>query len=80
MVQHYDEVKTQPPIWDRKYLTGDWGGGRAKLARDGVTIGSSYVADILGNPIGGNLHASDSDHHPVLKIVHPVVECGVGHH
>ena len=34
----------------------------------------------FGNPIGGNLHASDSDHHPVLKIVHPVVECGVGHH
>lgn len=39
--------------WDRPYLTHDWKGGRSKLARDGVTIGMSYVADILGNPIGG---------------------------
>lgn len=56
MVDHYK----QPPHkinalswWDRPYLTGDWNGGRSKLARDGVTISSSYVADILGNPIGG---------------------------
>ena len=40
-------------FWDRKYLTGDWGdGGRSKLARDGATIGMSYVAYILGNPYG----------------------------
>lgn len=56
MVEHYSEMKKQPGIWERKYMTGDWGGGRSKLARDGVTIGSSYVADILGNPVGGNAH------------------------
>ncbi len=40
-------------LWDRQYLTGDWEGGRTKLANDGVTISSSYVADVLGNPCGG---------------------------
>lgn len=53
MTKHFHKLEKQLPIWDRKYLTGDWGGGRKKLARDGVTIGSTYVADILGNPIGG---------------------------
>ena len=48
-----DNMQSQD-FWERKYLTGDWGdGGRSKLARDGVTIGMSYVADILGNPYGG---------------------------
>ncbi|MCB1109719.1 MAG: carbohydrate porin [Chlamydiia bacterium] len=53
MVEHL--TPEPPPLswWDRPYLTGDWNGGRSKLARDGVTIGMSYVADILGNPIGG---------------------------
>lgn len=52
MIEHY---QNPPEVswWDRKYLTGDWKGGRKKLADDGVTVGSSYVADILGNPIGG---------------------------
>lgn len=54
MVEHYGTQKKELSWWDRKYLSGDWGGGRQKLARDGVTISSSYVADILGNPVGGN--------------------------
>ena len=57
--RHQEMTETlQPEVtelswWDRPYLTGDWNGGRSKLARDGVTVGMSYVADILGNPIGG---------------------------
>ena len=39
--------------WDRPYLTGDWSGGRSKLARDGVTVGLSYVTDMAANLAGG---------------------------
>lgn len=53
MVDYYTPKSPDTSWWDRDYLTGDWKGGRSKLARDGVTIGMSYVADILGNPIGG---------------------------
>ncbi|MCP5489873.1 MAG: hypothetical protein H7A42_02005 [Chlamydiales bacterium] len=24
MVEHYEKMKTQPGIWERKYMTGDW--------------------------------------------------------
>lgn len=53
MIEHYSSPDPDLSWWDRPYLTGDWGGGRSKLARDGVTVGMSYVSDILGNPIGG---------------------------
>ena len=53
MKEHLDNAEREGSFWERAYLTGDWNGGRSKLARDGVTISSSYVADILGNPVGG---------------------------
>ena len=41
----------------RKYLLGDWGGERTKLANKGVTFDFHYIADFLGNPTGGNTSA-----------------------
>jgi len=43
------------PGHDRKYLTGDWFGVRDTLAGKGITATGSYVADFLGNPIGGRV-------------------------
>lgn len=40
-------------VWNRKYFFGDWLGLRSCLAENGVTVGLNYVADILGNPVGG---------------------------
>lgn len=53
MIQHYGSPSEEMSWWERPYLTGDWKGGRSKLSNDGVTIGSSFVTDIMGNPIGG---------------------------
>ncbi len=35
------------------YLTGDWGGFRAKLVDMGITPKANYYMTVLGNPIGG---------------------------
>lgn len=35
------------------HLTGNWGGMRDRLEESGVTLSSSYTADVLGNPSGG---------------------------
>lgn len=40
-------------FWNRRYMTGDWGGLRHKMADVGITIGSSYVTDLLANVAGG---------------------------
>jgi porin len=53
MQDHLKHKEEPSSFWERQYFTGDWGGKRARLAENGVTIGSSYVADILGNPVGG---------------------------
>ena len=37
----------------RQYFTGNWFGLRDKLADSGVTFASSYVVDLLSNPVGG---------------------------
>ncbi|MBI5274131.1 MAG: carbohydrate porin [Chlamydiales bacterium] len=52
---YYDESqnKMNQGFWERKYFTGDWGGARESLVDSGVTITSSFVSDVLGNPIGG---------------------------
>ncbi len=58
--QRHEEMKKnltepQPELswWERPHLTGDWWGGRSKLARDGVTVGMSYVTDMATNVYGG---------------------------
>ncbi|MCK4934470.1 MAG: carbohydrate porin [Simkaniaceae bacterium] len=45
---------TQGKKWaDWEYMSGNWNGARTTLAKNGVTIGATYVTDILGNPVGG---------------------------
>lgn len=39
--------------WERDYMLGDVGGRRHKLALKGITIDSSFVTNLLDNPIGG---------------------------
>jgi porin len=41
---------------ERDYLTGDWGGLRDRLKGWGVFPNAAYFADILGNPVGGEIH------------------------
>ena len=53
MIKHYDNQKHEVPFWERKYFTGDWGGVRERLTDRGVTITSSYVSNLAGNPTGG---------------------------
>jgi len=39
--------------FSREYLTGNWFGLRDKMAESGMTFTSSYVVDLLANPVGG---------------------------
>lgn len=56
-LQRYFELKTDERKfdhwWDRHYLIEDIGGRRHKLALKSVTVDSSFVTNLLGNPIGG---------------------------
>lgn len=45
---------TQPGLWDRPLLTGDWGGARTRLADNGVTFTLNEVVDAVHNFNGGN--------------------------
>jgi porin len=55
--QSNDSSTTDTSFMHRKYLLGDWGGERTKLADEGVTFDLIYIADFLGNPTGGNTSA-----------------------
>ena len=48
---------TEQTFMTQKYLLGDWGGERTKLANKGVTFDFHYIADFLANPSGGNSSA-----------------------
>ena len=48
-----EEHKNQVSWWDGTHMTGDWGEMRASLARAGITLASSFVTDMVGNPVGG---------------------------
>jgi porin len=43
-------------LLDQKYLTGTWGGLRNQLNDYGIIPSATYVADIQGNPSGGEIH------------------------
>jgi porin len=51
--QSNDTSTTDTSFMHRKYLLGDWGGERSKLADEGVTFDLFYVSDFLANPTGG---------------------------
>lgn len=55
--QSNDSSTTDTGFMHRKYLLGDWGGERTKLANEGVTFDFHYIADFLANPTGGNSSA-----------------------
>ena len=35
------------------YMTGDWGGVRTKLEKEGISLRAHYVSETAGNPTGG---------------------------
>ncbi len=41
------------PYCERQYLFESWNGWRKLLTEKGITVTSNYVADALGNPVGG---------------------------
>ncbi|MBL7158690.1 MAG: carbohydrate porin [Candidatus Omnitrophica bacterium] len=53
---------------DERYLTGDWKDERAKLSDKGIDFKSSYVFDVLGNPVGGNFQGMRYNHSMGLDI------------
>lgn len=56
MLQYFLQPSSQTEphdLWHRQYMLDNWGGRRNKLADLGATIDSSYVTDMLGNPVGG---------------------------
>jgi porin len=48
-----NQNKGERTFWNRKFMTGDWGGARQSMSDQGVVITSSIVSDLLGNPVGG---------------------------
>ena len=54
LTQSIDASPTDTSFMHRKFLLGDWGGERTKLADKGVTFDIFYVGDFLANPTGGN--------------------------
>ena len=40
-------------LWSRKYMTGDWGGARTKLAEDGISFKLNLTQVFQGNARGG---------------------------
>lgn len=51
--QQEKEKRNPNNFWDRKYMLGDLGTARQEMAAAGVTIDSSFVTDMQGNPVGG---------------------------
>ncbi|MDD5495662.1 MAG: carbohydrate porin [Candidatus Omnitrophica bacterium] len=51
--------ETASPWWiaptynPRNSMTGDWGGFRDKLSDEGILVTSTYVCDVLADPVGG---------------------------
>lgn len=41
------------PDWNAETLTGDWGGTRSSLYKDGVTLGFTHKSDVMSNLSGG---------------------------
>lgn len=54
-IQEYEKIKNDSLI-ERPYMLGTVDGRRCKLAHKGITIGSGYIVNLLGNPVGGERH------------------------
>ncbi len=51
--QQEESKKEAVSFWNRKYMFDNWSHYRNKLADLGVTVDSSFVTDMQGNPSGG---------------------------
>ncbi len=47
------EAEEQLRRAEEGHMTGNWNGWRYKIAKKGVDFISSYVTDLMGNPVGG---------------------------
>ncbi|MEA3489275.1 MAG: carbohydrate porin [Candidatus Omnitrophota bacterium] len=61
-------VPEAPEVMEQKYMTGNWAGMRDKLADSGITFLSTYVFDVLGNPVGGEKQGTEYDHSMGLDV------------
>lgn len=59
---HADGDAPPPGLWDRDFLTGDWGGERTKLIDGGVTLGLKYTGEVMGTVSGGAHTGAATDH------------------
>lgn len=51
------EIESAAASWlEQNYMTGNWGGWRNRLNAWGIIPTVTYVPDILGDPIGGEVH------------------------
>ncbi len=56
-IREFDQIfikNEEKELFKRKFLTGDWGGLRTKLNDVGIVPTMTYVADVQGNPAGGD--------------------------
>lgn len=65
--------QTQPPggvsqqdWFDQREMTGNWGGLRTRLAREGIIVRGHYVAEMAGNPVGGRAQGFRYAHEVML--------------
>ncbi len=45
-----------PSFWNQKYLLGDWGGERTRLANEGVTFDFNDIGDFQADVTGSQVH------------------------
>ena len=54
-------VPNPTSIWTQNYLTGNWGGFRDELKKDGVQFTPVLTAEVFGNPSGGARQGAITD-------------------
>ncbi len=50
-----------PGFWSQNYLSGNWGGFRDQLEKDGISFKPDWTGEVLGNPSGGAKRGLISD-------------------
>jgi porin len=54
-------VNGTPGFWTQNYLSGDWGGVRDDLKKDGVSFTPLWTNEVFGNPSGGKRQGAIDD-------------------
>jgi porin len=55
------ETEAPSGLWSQTYLTGNWGGERDELKKDGVQFIPDWTGEVFGNPSGGARRGVISD-------------------